>query len=262
MSFILVETETEIAKVTLDHPTGNRINFAMREELLQAFRRVADSKARVLVVRGKGTDFSLGGDVRDWAGKSAAELTPRIGVFAKAIEVLEQLKIPTIAAVQGACMGGGFELALGCDLIVAARSARFAFPEARVGIVTLQGGVFQVAERIGRSKAIEMAFLSEPVAAEQMAVWNVVNHVVEDAALEAEAETLAQRLAAGPPGAYAVTKALLSLWKQEGQTAASAALYDLSMPLFDTHDVQTAMKSAAVAIDAGLPLPKANFTGA
>jgi enoyl-CoA hydratase/carnithine racemase len=183
-------------------------------------------------------------------------------VFAKAIEVLEQLKIPTIAAVQGACMGGGFELALGCDLIVAARSARFAFPEARVGIVTLQGGVFQLAERIGRNKAIEMAFLSEPVTAEQMAVWNVVNHVFEDAALEAEAEALAQRLAAGPPGAYAVTKALLSLWKQGGQTAASAALYDLSMPLFDTQDVQMAMKSAAVAMDAGQPLPKANFTGA
>jgi enoyl-CoA hydratase/carnithine racemase len=102
MPFIRVETETEIAKVTLDHPKGNRINFAMREELLQAFQRVADSKARVLVVRGNGTDFSLGGDVRDWAGKSAAELTPRIGVFAKAIEALEQLKIPTIAVVQGA----------------------------------------------------------------------------------------------------------------------------------------------------------------
>jgi Enoyl-CoA hydratase/isomerase len=65
MQFIRVETETEIAKVTLDHPNGNRINFAMREEFLQAFQRVADSKARVLVVSGKGTDFSLGGDVRD-----------------------------------------------------------------------------------------------------------------------------------------------------------------------------------------------------
>src|SRR5260370_16324439 len=162
MSFIRVETETEIAKVTFDHPTGNRINFAMREELLQAFQRVADSKARVLVVRGKGTDFSLGGDVRDWVGKSAAELTPRIGVFAKAIEVLEQLKIPTIAAVQGACMGGGFELALGCDLIVAARSARFAFPEARVGIVTLQAGVFQMSERVRRNQATELAFPPEP----------------------------------------------------------------------------------------------------
>jgi enoyl-CoA hydratase/carnithine racemase len=189
-----------------------------------------------------------------WAGKSTAELTPRIGVFAQAIAALEQLKIPTIAAVQGACMGGAFELALGCDLIVAARSARFAFPEARVGIVTLQGGVFQLAERIGRNKAIEMAFLSEPVTAEQMAVWNVVNHVFEDAALEAEA--LAQRLAAGPPGAYAVTKALLSLWKQGGQTAASAALYDLSMPLFNTQDVQTAMKSAAVSMTPDSPSRK------
>jgi hypothetical protein len=59
ISFIRVETETEIARVTLDHPTGNRINFAIREELLQAFHQVTDSKARVLVVRGTGSDFSL-----------------------------------------------------------------------------------------------------------------------------------------------------------------------------------------------------------
>jgi 1,4-dihydroxy-2-naphthoyl-CoA synthase len=79
-----------------------------------------------------------------------------------------------LASVQGGCMGGGFELALGCDLIIAGRSASFAFPEGLVGILTLQGGVYNIAERIGRTKAIKLAFLSEPVSAEQMAQWNVI----------------------------------------------------------------------------------------
>ena len=80
-------------------------------------------------------------------------------------------------------MGGGFELALSCDMILASRSAHFAFPEARLGIMTLQGGMLQLAERVGRSKAIELVLLSEPITAEQMALWNVVNRVVEDGEL-------------------------------------------------------------------------------
>jgi enoyl-CoA hydratase/carnithine racemase len=131
--------------------------------------------------------------------------------FAKALDRLEQLQIPTIAAVQGGCMGGGFELALCCDLIVAARSAHFAFPEARIGILTLQGGVIQLAERIGLPKAIELVFLSESVPAEQMASWNVINRVVSDGDLGVEVANLAERLAAGPSCTYAATKALLRL---------------------------------------------------
>jgi enoyl-CoA hydratase/carnithine racemase len=149
MKYAHLDFAGDIARVTLDHPTGNRINFAMRAELLETFERIDDSPAKVVLVRAEGADFCLGGDVREWPGIPAHELRPRIEVFAKALERLEALKIPSIAAVHGGCMGGGFELALSCDFIVAARSARFAFPEARVGIMTLQGGVVQLAERIG-----------------------------------------------------------------------------------------------------------------
>jgi enoyl-CoA hydratase/carnithine racemase len=233
----------------------------MRAELLDAFEQVAASNARVLILRGEGADFCLGGDVRDWPGIPAAVLRPRVEVFAKALDCLEQLEIPTVAAVQGRCAGGGFELALSCDLIVAARSARFAFPEALLGIVTLQGGVIHLAERIGRAKAVELVFLSEPVAAEQMASWNVINRVVDDGDLDLEIENLAERLADGPPRAYAATKALMRLWSLEGSKSAKNALYDLSMSLFDTEDVQTALRRAAAAIIAGEYLPKATFTG-
>jgi enoyl-CoA hydratase/carnithine racemase len=77
-------------------------------------------------------------------------------------------------------------------MIIASRSARFSFPEGLVGIRTLQGGVHQIAERIGRTKAIELAFLSDPVPAEQLAQWNVVNRVVDDEALVRETDALAK----------------------------------------------------------------------
>jgi enoyl-CoA hydratase/carnithine racemase len=233
----------------------------MRVELHDAFDAVAASNARVLVVRGEGRDFSLGGDVRDWPGIPAETLRPKVETFAKALDRLERLDIPTIAAVQGSCMGGGFELALSCDMIVAARNARFSFPEARLGLLTLQGGMMQIAERVGRAKAAELVFLSEPVTAEQMMLWNVVNCVVADDELDKGADDLAARLASGPPGAYAASKHMLRLWSEKGLARAKTSLYDISMPLFDTNDVQNALRDAAAAVEAGKPFPKAAFTG-
>jgi enoyl-CoA hydratase/carnithine racemase len=261
MSFVQVEVKGPIASVTLDHPGGNRINFDMREKLRDAFNKVSDSDARVLIVRGEGADFCLGGDVRDWPGVPVASLRPRIEVFAKALDILERLPIPTVAAVQGTCMGGGFELALSCDMIVATRSARFAFPEARLGIMTLQGGMMQIAARVGRAKAAELVFLSDFVGADQMMQWNVVNRVVADGQLDGEVAAFAQRLADGPPRAYAGTKAILRKWAHDGEKEAKAVLYEGSMPLFETEDVQIALQNAADAVNSGKPFPKATFSG-
>ena len=158
-----------IATISLDHPQGNRINFGMRQELLASLRGVADSPAQVLLLRAEGKDFCLGGDVRDWPGIPPRELRPKIETFAEALDQLEKLSIPTVAAVQGRCMGGGLELILSCDLVVASRTAAFGCPEAMLGIVTLQGGVIQLAQRIGRAKALEFVFLSDLHSADEMA---------------------------------------------------------------------------------------------
>ncbi|WP_263385500.1 enoyl-CoA hydratase/isomerase family protein [Granulicella arctica] len=259
MKFVHLEFSEQIATVTLDHPAGNRINFQMREELLEAFGQVATSDSRVLLVKAQGRDFCLGGDIRDWPGLRASELQPRLEVFAKAIDVLDTLTIPTLAVVQGRCMGGGFELALSCDLIIASTSAGFMFPEALLGITTLQGGVYRLAERIGRNKAMEMVLLSEMVEATRMAEWNVVNKVVDEGRLITEAETLARRLASGSPQAYAATKSLLQVWQQEGASAARAALYEITMPLFETTAVQSALRTAVEAISLGQPIPSNIF---
>jgi enoyl-CoA hydratase/carnithine racemase len=261
MPFTRLDLGGPVATLCLDHPEGNRINFDMRVELRDAVQRVARSPSRALLIRGEGADFCLGGDVRDWPGVPSDELRPKIEVFAEALEHLGRLAIPTIASVQGGCMGGGFELALSCDLIVAAKSARFAFPEARLGILTLQGGMMRIAERVGRAKAAEMVFLSQSVSAEQLHGWNVINWVVEDAELGARSADIAVRLAKGPTKAFAATKEVWALQDAKGLAAAKAELYDISMPIFDTEDAREALRNAADAVDAGRPFPAATFFG-
>ena len=237
MPFAHLGIDGSIATIALDHPKGNRINFAMREELLATIRRVAESEARVLMIRAEGDDFCLGGDVRDWPGISARELRPKIETFAEALIRIEELSIPTVAVVQGRCMGGGLELILSCDLVVAGESAVFSCPEALLGIITLQGGVIQVAERVGRARALEFAFLSDLYRADEMARLNLINRVVPDEQLEDASRALVDRLASGPPGAYDTTKLLMRTWATGGITAARSILYDVSMPLFETEEV-------------------------
>jgi enoyl-CoA hydratase/carnithine racemase len=250
-----------LAVLSLAGPGGNRISFEMRRELREALRQIAKSKARALLVRGEGPDFCMGGDVREWPNVPVGELRAKIEVFAEALDDLGRLDIPTLAAVQGGCAGGGLELALACDMIVAGESAWFSCPEATLGILTLQGGMLQLADRLGRARAAELVFLCEKVSAAQMCAWNVVNRVVHDDAVEETARDLAMRLASGPSQAYAATKSLWRLQAESGEHAARKVLYDCSMPLFETQDAKAALKAAAEALEAGRPRPKMIFEG-
>jgi enoyl-CoA hydratase/carnithine racemase len=250
-----------IASISIDNPQGNRINLPMYEELLAAFRRVAQSDVRVLLIRAEGRDFCLGGDIREWAGVPSEELCPKIEIYSDALDQLNRLAIPTVAAVRGRCLGGGLELILSCDLVIAGESAQFGFPEALLGITPLQGGVFHLAQRIGRTRAVEFAFLGEEYTAKKMERLNLVNRVVSDEELEDAAGALVDRLSAGSPRGYATTKILLRAWSAGGLSAARSVLKDISMPLFDTNDVQAALRNAVVAVERGLPFPMARFSG-
>jgi enoyl-CoA hydratase/carnithine racemase len=261
MTHLAYDIADGLATVTLRNPPQNRISAQMSDELAEAVDAIGKSKARALLLRADGPDFSFGGDIVPWPTMTTRELRAHFEHAMSVFNQFERLPIPTIAAVQGHCFGGGLELAIRADMIFAGESARFGHPEQSLGIVTLLGGVYRVAERAGRARAAEMAFTSEPIPARTMQQYGVVNRVFSDDALAAESLAFAQKIARGPTLAHAAHKALIRAWALGGVRAADEALFDIAMPLFETDDVKKGIPSAVNALAAGKPRPALPWSG-
>lgn len=146
-------------------------------------------------------------------------------------------------------------------MVFAGQSARFGHPEQTLGITTLLGGIYRVAERVGRARAFEWALTSEQVPAQVMADTSVINRLVPDDELLSHAGDFARRVACGPTLAHAAHKALLHSWTLGGIASADRDLFDLSAPLFATQDVRAGLESAAAALRADKPRPVLDFHG-
>jgi enoyl-CoA hydratase/carnithine racemase len=261
MAHLTYTIENDVAVVVLNNPPQNRLSPQMLDELSGALAAIGDSNARALLLRAEGTDFSFGGDIVPWPEMSSRELRTLFESYMNTFNQFERLSIPTVAAVQGLCFGGGLELAVRADVIFAAETARFGHPEQSLAIVTVLGGVYRVAERAGRSKAIEWALTSEQVPARVMEHHGVVNRVVPDGKLVEEATAFVSKLAVGPTRAHAAHKALLRIWATGGVAAADEAMADIALPLFETDDVKLALPASVEAFNAKKPRPVFPFKG-
>jgi enoyl-CoA hydratase/carnithine racemase len=251
----------DLSIITLVNPPQNRITSEMVDELGVALAETVAGGARALLLHAEGPDFSFGGDIRPWPSQDAPALRQLLAHHLTIFNAFERLPIPTVAAVQGLCFGGGLELAVRADIVFAGETARFGHPEQSIGIVTLLGGIYRVASKVGRAKAMEWALTSEQVPALEMERRGLINRVVVDARLLEEAVAFARRLAAGPTLAHAAHKALLKTWTAGGEVAADEVVLDLAMPLFASKDVKMAIPGAIAALDAGKPRPAFDFKG-
>jgi enoyl-CoA hydratase/carnithine racemase len=261
MQHLTFRIEEQVATIVLNHPPQNRIDDQMVDELSTAIDAIEGSDARAVVLRSEGENFSFGGDITPWPDANVRQLRARFEHYMSVFNRFERIPLPVIAAVQGLCFGGGLELALRADIIFAGSSATFGHPEQTLGIVTLLGGIYRVAQRAGRSRAAEWAMTSEKVSAATMERVGIVNRVVDDVSLVAEASAFAQKIARGPTRAYAAHKALLRAWAVGGVAAADDAMFDIAMPLFETKDVSEGLSSAVNALKAGKPRPVLDFKG-
>ncbi|HLZ82427.1 MAG TPA: enoyl-CoA hydratase/isomerase family protein [Caulobacteraceae bacterium] len=261
MSHLRHRIDGDLSIITLVNPPQNRITSEMTDAFGEAVAKTAASGARALLLHAEGPDFSYGGDIRPWPGLGAPALRQILAGHLAAFNAFESLQIPTVAAVQGLCFGGGLELAVRADIVFAGETARFGHPEQSIGIVTLLGGVYRVAAKVGRAKAYEWALTSEQVPAAEMERRGLINRVVADETLLEEATAFARRLAAGPTLAHAAHKALLRAWTAGGAAAADEVLLDLAMPPFASDDVKMAIPAAIAALDAGKPRPVFDFKG-
>jgi enoyl-CoA hydratase/carnithine racemase len=233
-----------VGTVTLNSPPLNLIGQRLISDLVAAFSQVEAAKGlRALVLRGEGNVFSAGADVALFAGLSATELRPLIGSFIDLGHRIERLPFPTLAAVHGTCMAGGFELALFCDLIWAAEGTMLGLPETRLGIVPLAGGVERVAARAGLGRARVVGLGGDLHTAEEFAAWGVIDRVVAGDELHDAAEQFARRLAAGATRAYSVVKELIRAYTTTGVMGADSLLTHAAVGLFDTEDARNGIAS-------------------
>lgn len=147
---------------------------------------------------------------------------------------LSGLKKPVIAAVGGLAVGGGFELALACDLIVAADHAEFSLPETGIGMIPDSGGVFRLPRRLPRSIAMEMLLTGRSMEAKEAARWGLINSVVPPARLIGEARELAERVAGAAPLAIAALKEVTSATEHLGVEEAYSVLRSGGLPTYES----------------------------
>jgi enoyl-CoA hydratase/carnithine racemase len=186
-----------VAILTMRHPPYNLLDAVLSTLVVDGLRWAAAEGARAIVLRSALRHFSAGADLDAMlaAAESGDGVVDR--PVLELLRTLEELPVPVVAAVHGICVGGGLELALACDLVVAAESAKVGSVEATVGLYPLVGAIERVAQRAGVARAQEMAMLGRRYDARTMERWNVVNRVVEDEQLDAAAMTLARELAGG-----------------------------------------------------------------
>jgi len=163
MTTIRFERDGAIGNIVLANPPFNRLDLRFAEALRVAVRQASESDIRVLVVRSEGPHFSFGGEVREWPGKDVNWFRTFVADVNISYRAIEMLKIPTVAVVQGIAFGGGFELALACDFLVAADNAVFRCVEVTTAMLPIAGALQRIAERAGRARASRFAMLGEPI---------------------------------------------------------------------------------------------------
>ena len=208
-----------VARLTLNRPDRlNSFNTMMHLEVRAALSSIADgSKARVLVLTGAGRGFCAGQDLGDRAvapGGTAVDLGESIERnYKPLVMTLRNLPMPVIAAVNGVAAGAGANIALACDLVVAARSASFVQAFAKLGLVPDSGGTWFLPRLVGTARAMGLAFLGEKLSAEQAAQWGLIWRCVDDAEFAPAVDALARQLAAAPTRGLARTKqAIYESW--------------------------------------------------
>jgi enoyl-CoA hydratase/carnithine racemase len=243
MSKVRLEREGGLAVITFDSPPLNLFDTELEQELADAIAELERTPARAVLFRAEGSVVSGGVDVSLFAALATADASAR--QFDRGIELtdrVERLDCPTVFAAHALCLTWAFELALACDLILAAASSRFGLVEKVVGLTPAMGGTQRLAERAGSGRAREFVMTGEPYDAATLERWNVVNRVLPDEGFDAAARQFAAELATGPTRAHAATKQVIRDYLEGGVELANERVGSVAGALFDTEDLQRAVK--------------------
>jgi enoyl-CoA hydratase/carnithine racemase len=231
---VIHRLDGDVGIVTLSKPPHNLIDDALLDELTAAYRAVIDGGCRSVLLRSSMRHFCAGADMATF-GTTTLVHTEQVR-FSALMTALEDVPVPTIAAVHGGVLGGGLELALTCDMIISADTATFGQVECTVGLLPLLGGTQRIAQRAGVARAKEIVLLGRRHTAEAFERWGIVNLVVPEVELPAASLALARQLASGPTAVLKGVKRLADLAAREGVAAADAAQVGINNEIWKAAD--------------------------
>lgn len=245
MSLVLFEKKDNVGILTVNRPEAlNALNAEVVKQLQATLAEVAVSGVRCLIVTGAGEkSFVAGADISEMAAMSPQEARQLCVEGNKVMEAMEQLPMPTIAAVNGFALGGGCELALSCDIRIASEKASFSLPETSLGILPGYGGLQRLARLINPAKAKELAFTTRRIKADEALAIGLVNAVAPPEGLMDAAMEMAGQIAANAPIGVAGAKKVIN--ESFGMTLAEATRLeaDAFSACFGTDDQREAMQA-------------------
>ena len=211
---ILYANADGAARLTLNRPDRlNSFTVQMHDEVSRALEAVSKSDARVLLLTGAGRGFCAGQDLSDRAvapGGEGVDLGESLEKrYNPLIRRLTTLEMPVICAVNGVAAGAGANIALACDIVIAARSAKFIQSFANIGLIPDSGGTWTLTRLAGQSRALGLALTGEPLTAERAEAWGMIWKCVDDDKMAEETDALATKFASAPTRGLAMTKKLI-----------------------------------------------------
>lgn len=203
---ILITKESGYAIIQLNRPEVlNALNIKLMEELVDALETLdKDNDVRCVIITGNEKAFAAGADIKEMADASAVEMLIR-DMFAR-WDRIRKIKKPIIAAVSGFALGGGCELSMTCDIIIASETAKFGQPEINIGVMPGAGGTQRLTRAVGKAKAMEIVLTGKMISAQEALHWGLINKVVPVEYYLQEAKDLAKEIASKPPVAVRLAK--------------------------------------------------------
>ena len=242
------EERGNISVLTMMYRPYNLLGPKLINAIVQQIEAAQKAGSRAIVIRSGLRHFSAGADLDIFEKRVAADSPEQGGdnrrfSGVEFLRFMELLPVPLIASVHGVCLGGGLELALCCDYIIAATSTKIGSVEATLGLHPLLGGIQRQVQRIGAARAKEMSMLARRYDAPTLEKWGLINLTVAEESLETVTMTIAEEFAQGPTLAHAATKELAFIAATEGVAAADEAMTRVQAPIWASDDLKTGLAS-------------------
>ncbi|MFC4183591.1 enoyl-CoA hydratase [Saccharococcus thermophilus] len=244
MEFFHIHKEEFVADVTFSRPPANALSSAVLKELSAVLDELeADDNVRVVLLHGEGRFFSAGADIKEFTSLSSDEARALSQNGQQVLERIERFPKPVIAAIHGAALGGGLELAMSCHIRIVSENAKLGLPELQLGIIPGFAGTQRLPRYVGFGKAAEMMWTSEPITGTEAVQWGLANKAVPEEQLLEEAKRLAKKIAQKSPISIRATLQLLNSFKEKPFQEAVREEAELFGSMFTTEDAKEGVQA-------------------